>query len=41
MRASHLELGLRLLENYRPEDVRLGLRLPAVVVDDLLEADLL
>ena len=37
----NLELRLRLLEHHSPEDVGLGLRLPPVVVDDQLEADLL
>ena len=37
---AHLQIRLRLLEHHRSEDVGLGLRLPAVVVDDLLEADL-
>ena len=38
---AHLKLRLRLFKHHRPEDVRLGLRLPTVVVDDQLEADLL
>ena len=38
--ARHLKLHLSLLEDHSPEDVRLGLWLAPVVVDDLLEADL-
>ena len=37
----YLELRLRLPENNSSKDIRFGLRLSAVVIDDLLEANLL